>query len=833
MAVRTWISGTVGRWFDTANWTTEPPDANHYPQAGDTVTISSGRVRIPAADQPLGPIEHETITIGGLNGTASVTLWLGSVTFGPDVEMTVTDPDPSEPLSAFFRSHGTSSFEGQLFVEALGGKLTIDARTDGTSANFILDDAGGRTLVLVAQESALVFKGERITNAAVVQVEGAVTIAAGTEFFGDGSIRLEAGGRLVVRGTVGEEQKVDFADGTNLLKIADASLFHGEIGFTEYGGDVIDLKGVKARSAGYEEGVLTLYSGKDQSGSEVASLRIRLLDAESLDPLPPDEQTLEAGDFTLSRGGGGTRITYTPEGPTYLEAALAVPVVAQTGSLVSLQDMFLQSFGTATPDFHGVTLMPAPRVIDSFTGYWGQPPEGEAVEAGWIVNGTPISEPKTVTAADDVRFLVGNNIGFPPAIQVQVTPDSTGDNAGFVTYSVWSVDPRVAKLAQAFGVEPGRPVPADIVAAAMSWAGVFPGVQNDNLCNWIGDDVAAAAGATMPNPDALLDPELNVEGGFWRIAYRASDSIPPVEDWSSLVRPGDIVRLQWVNGGGHTTTVLSVNDDGTITVYDNIDIVNGVSTIGIHDASYWDNTDPAGITIYRLDPDQQYLIEASALGERVQGTVFDDVVRAGAGADNAAGSIGDDSILGQAGDDTLTGEAGADTLAGGLGADVLEGLGGNDVIRGGVGGDILEGGRGRDLLAGGVGNDSLAGGVSDDTLAGGPGRDTLLGGEGADNFQFDAPLDTAANFDSVGDFRVADDTFVLDGAIFAGLSPGVLAASQFVIGPAAEDEGGRILYDEATGVLLYDPDGEGSEEAVAFARAAPGLTLTNLDFIVV
>jgi hypothetical protein len=69
------------------------------------------------------------------------------------------------------------------------------------------------------------------------------------------------------------------------------------------------------------------------------------------------------------------------------------------------------------------------------------------------------------------------------------------------------------------------------------------------------------------------------------------------------VQPGDIVRLGWFTTSGHTTTVLgAIGSNDKIKVYDNIDIVNGIHTIGIHDASYWTGTDPASITIYRPRP---------------------------------------------------------------------------------------------------------------------------------------------------------------------------------------------------------------------------------------
>ena len=654
MANRTWIAGTLGNWFNAANWTTTPPPPNNFPQAGDTAIVRSGT---PVVASGAPAIANETIVLGGPDDTAAVTLRVTSGFFAPDVRLSVVGPGTGQAGDVTFQSFGSTTYRGRIFVLAKGGSLTIDAESDGSMANFAFEDpsSGSDSLLLVTQEASLTLKGHSFVNDALIEIEGAAEIAAGLTLSGDGILDLEAGGRLTVRGGVGAAQHVDFSDGTGRLTITDAASFQGKIGLPttstgtagfQLGGARIDLTNVQAQSKSLSNGVLTLHSGPDGTGAVVAQLHVELVFWEDLAPLPPAQQNLTAEDFRLSPdGSGGTLITYTPQGVQITEASLPVSITAPTGSKVSLASILQQSFGTAATSFYSLELVPSPPIGDSPTDppFWGQP----QVQSAWFVNGQQITGPTRVTAADAIELLVGNNIDFPVQLQAQVTPATTGTAAGYVLYNVWTTPSAVAEAVQASGYTAGAPTPGNVVNAAMAFNAAFPGQLDDNLCNWIGDSVAAAAGATMPLPDADIDPDVNVEGGFWRIVYRGSGS-NPAQNWSGLVRPGDIVRMSWFNTGGHTTTVLGgVNSDGTITVYDNADHNSlGQGTIGVHSASYWNATNPAGTTIYRLDPDHQYLILGTALTEVIQGSVFDDLIQPGGGADVITGGPGKNEIQG-------------------------------------------------------------------------------------------------------------------------------------------------------------------------------------------
>lgn len=92
-------------------------------------------------------------------------------------------------------------------------------------------------------------------------------------------------------------------------------------------------------------------------------------------------------------------------------------------------------------------------------------------------------------------------------------------------------------------------------------------------------------------------------------------------------------------------------DDGSgnlvLEVYDNIDYPPGdtdTNYIGLHDATYWTDTIPESITIYRLDPNQQYLIQGTPLGEYIQGSVSDNLIQPGGGADTISAGAADNEI---------------------------------------------------------------------------------------------------------------------------------------------------------------------------------------------
>ena len=228
------------------------------------------------------------------------------------------------------------------------------------------------------------------------------------------------------------------------------------------------------------------------------------------------------------------------------------------------------------------------------------------------------------------------------------------------------------------------------------------------------------------------------------------------------------------------------------------------------------------------------------------------------GNDILFGFDGDDLLEGGNGDDTLNGGNGTDTASyvdavsgvtvnlsingaqatGGSGSDTLafmENISGSafaDVLTGNSANNLFRGGGGNDQLNGGAGNDTLDGGGHNDILNGGSGSDTLSGGLGNDIFAFLNGLGPS-NIDTITDYVVANDQIQLASAAFGGLPVGALAAAAFQIGAGAADASDRIIYNSATGALLFDADGTGATVAVQFASISTGLAMTNAEFVIV
>ena len=156
---------------------------------------------------------------------------------------------------------------------------------------------------------------------------------------------------------------------------------------------------------------------------------------------------------------------------------------------------------------------------------------------------------------------------------------------------------------------------------------------------------------------------------------------------------------------------------------------------------------------------------------------------------------------------------------------------GNNKFKGSDGDDFFVGGGGNDKFVGKDGDDTLVGNDGKDNFDGGRGDDTYDGGSGKDVYVFkDAPdsgVDTILKYQS-------GEHIKLDGHDFKHLgSKGRLDADFFVAGTKAKDGDDHIIYDKATGHLLYDDDGKGGDHAVLFAVLANHPGHLDSDLIIV
>jgi Ca2+-binding RTX toxin-like protein len=338
----------------------------------------------------------------------------------------------------------------------------------------------------------------------------------------------------------------------------------------------------------------------------------------------------------------------------------------------------------------------------------------------------------------------------------------------------------------------------------------------------------------------------------------------------------DVAALQFKYGSNTTTRVgdtvygfnstagrkafdFSANPHPIVTIWDagGIDTIDlsGFSQRSLIDLNEGALSDAAGMT-------KNISISFGTIIEQAIGGTDNDELIGNLIANRLDGGAGNDRLVGGGGDDTLIGSAGNDVLIGGAGKDVMLGGPGHDVYRVGGGDTVSElAGQGTDRVLASVsytlpanvenlaaanpvgtaalnftGNslgNRIQGNDGANVLNGRGGNDLLEGRDGADTFFFNTALDGAGNVDTIGDYSVADDSIRLENAVFAGLADGTLSAAAFCIGSAAADASDRIIYDAATGALLFDADGIGGAAATRFATIAAGLAMTHAEFMVV
>lgn len=234
--------------------------------------------------------------------------------------------------------------------------------------------------------------------------------------------------------------------------------------------------------------------------------------------------------------------------------------------------------------------------------------------------------------------------------------------------------------------------------------------------------------------------------------------------------------------------------------------------------------------------------------------------------ENVQGSQYNDTLIGDSNSNTIEGGAGNDAINGGANSDILiGGLGDDNYIVDNIGDIVTEklnegtdkvsssvtytlpthvenltltgsssingiGNIGSNVIIGNIAANQLRGGNGSDTLDGKMGNNVLTGGAGNDIFKFT----TIGHTDKITDFNVLDDTVQLENGVFTALTAtGTLAVDLFKVGTQAADNNDFIIYNNGTGELLYDADANGIGAAQTIATVGVGLSMTNLDIVVI
>lgn len=150
-------------------------------------------------------------------------------------------------------------------------------------------------------------------------------------------------------------------------------------------------------------------------------------------------------------------------------------------------------------------------------------------------------------------------------------------------------------------------------------------------------------------------------------------------------------------------------------------------------------------------------------------------------------------------------------------------------LNGDDGDNTISGGGGNDRLAGHAGKDTLKGDDGNDNIGGGKGHDVLTGGSGRDNFVFNSF--SSEDSDRITDFKSKTDKLQFDHSIF-DLKIGKLSTDIFVAGKNAIDADDRFIYDNKSGKLYYDDDGNGAHAKQLVATLDHKAALVASDFII-
>ncbi|SJM95907.1 conserved hypothetical protein [Crenothrix polyspora] len=578
------------------------------------------------------------------------------------------------------------------------------------------------------------------------------------------------------------------------------------------------------------------------------------------------------GSVAATQGFNVAAVNDAPAGSASAELLAGIEDTAYT---VSASDL-LMGFSDVEADTLSVANLTATNgdLVNNNDGTWTFTPaanfNGAVALAYDVIDGNGGSMAATqgfsVAPVDDVPVLIA---------PVQINFIDTALTDSFITatgtLAVSDVENSSVTYNIIDGTDNGDTVSKDSqygILTVSKATGNYAFVANDDAINALA--VAAGQSFTVTASDGLLIDSKSL------LINIAQDGSTESIDNDTLVGAlgNDILHglagNDFINGSLGADIMFGGLGDDTYFVDNAFDIVTEDSTLATE--------------IDTIESEVNYTLSANVENLTLTGTAINgagnglsNLLTGNAEANNLRGGAGADTLNGGEGADFLNGNSGVDTLIGGLGNDsyivdnigdvvvensslateidsvsssitytlpanvenliltgtAINGIGNtlNNVLTGNGGANKLLGGAGADTLNGGAGVDTLNGNSGADILNGGLGNDILTGGTGNDIFQL-----TNLSKDTITDFVAINDTIQLENSIFAQLTAtGALNANNFRLGSAEADADDYVVYNNTTGALFYDADGNGADAAtqVAILGTVTHPNLTVADFVII
>ncbi|VIO76783.1 Calcium-dependent protease [Bradyrhizobium ivorense] len=390
---------------------------------------------------------------------------------------------------------------------------------------------------------------------------------------------------------------------------------------------------------------------------------------------------------------------------------------------------------------------------------------------------------------------------------------------------------------------------------------IIGGTGNDYLIGGIGNDTLIDGNGLNTLQGGAGNDIYAVQSNLDTVFEFANEGTDQVQTFlTSYHLSPNVENLTFIGGNAHTgignelANVITGN-----TGNDTLDGGLGADTLigGAGNDTYI--VDIAGDVVTENANEGTDTVKTDALSSYTLGANVENLTHTGSNDFVGVGNALDNTIIGGTGNDYLFGGDGNDTLIDGSGLNTLQGGAGDDIYAvqsnydtvyevAGEGTDEVQTflsvyglsanvenltfiGANAHTGVGNAENNVIVGNDGDDLLNGMTGNDTLTGGAGADLFVFSTAIAGGNNVDTITDFAVNVDRIVLDHSIFSAIgATGVLADAAFSLGSETADT--RIIYDNETGAISYDADGNGAAAAVQFATVGAHLGLSAHDFLV-